>query len=231
MKLNIPIFVFGLIGFLICLVLGMETRWGSAIRLPLPQSQTVSPSPPILLANRFVADEAIVSDAILGQPIFVPTRSPAPRATVTESAAVAPSVKGLYALTGTAIVGETRLAFLRQSKDNKPMTVRVGSYLQGKRVTEITDNRVVLSENNETETLILVLPPPTARKATPPAATAPRVAAQPSSPQPVPPLPATDAAPMNPTPPTAEPPTLEQPPAITGQYRPSRIPRATDTQP
>ncbi|MDR1529791.1 MAG: hypothetical protein LBS40_05270 [Burkholderiales bacterium] len=140
---------------LLLLVLGWQTGFGTSIRKSPPEI-SLPPAAPVevSLMPEFKPDDLAVMKETATRPVFVPTREPAPPA---ETTADAPRSieRGMYTLTGTAIVGETRLAFLRTVKDGKALTVRVGDTVNGMNVVEVTEGRVKLAKGNEEEELFL----------------------------------------------------------------------------
>ena len=91
--------------------------------------------------------------------------------------------KDQFILRGTTVVAEGKFAFLLEKAGNRSHVVAEGKEINGIMVKEVTTERVVLGQYDETEVLVLksIKPPP---RAPAPPAVAPGVAAPPAGPRP-----------------------------------------------
>lgn len=155
MSLNILGKVAAALAVLLLLVLGWETGFGTALR-KAPAEIKLPPAAPVevTLMPEFKPDNLATMKETAERPLFVPTRAPAPPAEAAPEAAKNVE-RGVYMLTGTAIVGDMRIAFLRTIKDGKPLTVRVGDKVDGMDVVEVTENHIKLGAGDNTEELEL----------------------------------------------------------------------------
>ncbi len=160
----------------------------------------------------------------VARPLFIATRRPAPEAPAVQGGAM---VKGQFILQGVTIVGETRIALLREKSSGRTHRVERGKDINGITLASVDPDRVVLAQGPDREEVVL-----TVQKGPPPAPTT-LPAAGPSAPLPVPgpvapplanpisaPHAVTGAGPFlppgfNPTPAPAQPPT--PPAAAPGQ--------------
>lgn len=179
-----------LLGFAaLAAVIGWETDWGrQPTRSPaLPDVLPPAPVAVALLPEYKVEAGVDERRETVERPVFVPTRRPAPPpAPVVPEAAKPRMQKGQFVLTGTAVVDQKSIAFLRESTGGKSRTVRVGETINGVTVAEVKPDRVRLTLGDDSEELILKVaagPKTTvqpAQAAAPPAAVAPPVPGAPA---------------------------------------------------
>jgi general secretion pathway protein N len=100
------------------------------------------------------------------RPLFLPTRRPAPEATVQEKKAF---VQGQFVLQGVTVAGDTRIALLREKSSGRIHRVERGREVNGIQVVEIQPEAVTLAQGGEREVLSLQVQRPTG-----PAAAAPQ---------------------------------------------------------
>lgn len=135
--------------------IGLETDWGRRMQWPVKEIAETPPefTKPVL-SEPFRLPEPDQYLAIATRPIFVVTRRPAPPAPVAE--APKPSMKkDQFVLMGTAIVGQSKLAFLVEKAGNKRQVVAEGNEINGIMVKTITADQVVLSQHDDKEVLVL----------------------------------------------------------------------------
>jgi hypothetical protein len=161
-------------------IIGWETGWGGRI-LPAPgPGPAPKPQPVALALLPDYAIEGVVAGSreTVERPAFVPTRRPAPAPV--QEVPKPRMARNQFTLTGTAVVDQKQIAFLREIQGGKARTVRAGETINGVTVTEIKPDRVKLSMGDETEELVLkvasgprqtIQPPAVA--AAPPPGTAP----------------------------------------------------------
>jgi hypothetical protein len=144
----------GLLALMLLGTLVWEAERGRKLRKQPPASVVAANPLEITLLPEFKISALQERKETVDRPLFVPTRRPAPQ---TDAAEKEPSriERGLFVLSGTALQGQTRIAFLRNAKDNKPKTVRVGDVVEGMNVAVITTDKVVLTAGGQEEELLL----------------------------------------------------------------------------
>ncbi len=157
---------------LLLVVLGIEAAMGVRLR------ESLMPTAPVKAAAVDARLLPPVPDAPAEQlypetgsrPLFTPTRRPAPAAE-----AVGALVKGQFVLHGVTIVGETRIAMLREKTGAKIYRVEKGrEVLNGVTVADVEPDKVTLRLGGDSEVVALVVQrPPGAPGATSPTAAAP----------------------------------------------------------
>lgn len=155
--------------------IGLETDWGRQLekQLPIIVAPPADFSPP-RLTEPFRLPPPDHFLGITERPIFVATRRPPPIPLPAEPPK--PSMKkGQFALLGTMIVPDGKFAILLEKSGNKSRTVPEGKEINGITVKSVTPDRVVLSQNDDTEVLVLKT------AVAPKAATAPVPASSPAA--------------------------------------------------
>jgi hypothetical protein len=180
-------------------IIGWETGWGQRI---VPAAQSASP-PPVtvsLLPEYTIEGSAASRRETIERPAFVPTRRPAPLPATAE-APKPKMARGQFTLTGTAVVDQKQIAFLRENAGGKARSVRAGETINGLTVAEIKVDRVKLVQGDESEDLLLKVAagPRTTIQPPQPGAVPPAQTGQPGQPvKPVPGAPPVAAAPAHP---------------------------------
>lgn len=153
---------------------GVEMDWGRQLTWPLPAVV----APPAEFTRPALSEPFSLPppDQLIGiteRPIFIVTRRPPPVPPPAEPPK--PSMKkDQFTLMGTTIVGEGKFAFLLEKSSNKTRVVAEGKEINGIMVKSVTADQVVLSQNDDTEVLVLKTSAAPAQSAsTQPAATAP----------------------------------------------------------
>lgn len=152
--------------------IGQETDWGKRWQYPIadasPAPATFS-KPTLSDPYRLPAADDFLEIAM--RPLFVPTRRPAPAAPPPEPPK--PSmIKDQFTLSGITVTPGGKFAFLIEKAGNKPRVVSEGREINGIRIKEIAADRVVLSQYDDTEILVLktgkgsATPPPAPTGAT-----------------------------------------------------------------
>ncbi len=163
--------------------IGLETDWGRRMQWPVKEIVETPPEfPKPALAEPFRLPPPDQLLDITVRPIFVAIRRPVPLAPPPEPPK--PSMKkDQFILRGTTVVAEGKFAFLLEKAGNRSHVVAEGKEINGIMVKEVTTERVVLGQYDETEVLVLksIKPPP---RAPAPPAVAPGVAAPPAGPRP-----------------------------------------------
>jgi hypothetical protein len=140
---------------------GFESEWSLQAQRPVTQIAETPPvfAKPVLAEPFHLADPDQFLDITL-RPLFVVTRRPPP---VVQTADSKSSMKkDQFILLGTTIVAEDKFAFLLEKAGNKSRVVAVGKEINGIMVKEVAADRVVLSQYDDTEVLLLKMnrPPP-----------------------------------------------------------------------
>jgi hypothetical protein len=176
----------GAIALVLLAVIGLETGWGTRIRPPLPADP--APRAAALDAKLLPPVTAIPAEQAYPEtgtrPLFTPTRRPAPQATVAGNLA-----KGQFVLHGVTIVGDQRIAFLKEKSSGKTHRAERGRDVNGISVAEIEPDKVTLKVGEDLEVLPLsvqktgagaaVATAPAGPFASPPAAAAPEASPAP----------------------------------------------------
>lgn len=134
--------------------LGLETDWGRQLERPVTQFAETPPvfAKPVLAEPFQLAGPDQFPDITL-RPLFIVTRQPAP---VAPTADGKPSMKkDQFILLGTTIVAEDKFAFLLEKAGNKSRVVAVGKEINGIMVKDVAADRVVLSQYDDREVLLL----------------------------------------------------------------------------
>jgi hypothetical protein len=135
--------------------IGLETDWGRKTRWPVPEDASAVPkfTGPVLAETFHLPSPDEFRD-ITQRPAFIVTRRPAPAAPPPEPPK--PSMqKGQFVLMGTTVVADGKFAFLLEKAGNKSRVVAEGKEINGIMVKEVTAERVVLSQYDDTEVLTL----------------------------------------------------------------------------
>jgi hypothetical protein len=142
----------------VAVLIGWETDWGRQLtRAPVvPEVAAPAPVTLALLPDYRVQDGGESRQQTVERPVFVPTRRPAPPAVPAAQEAAKPRMqKGQFVLTGTAVVEQKSVAFLRESAGGKSRSVRVGETINGLLVAEVKPDRVRLTMGEDSEELLL----------------------------------------------------------------------------
>lgn len=136
--------------------LGYETDWGRGVAHDMPAPAAVAPQPvAVALLPEYRIDGGIEArKETVDRVLFNPTRRPAPPALQT-AGSKSGMQQGLYALTGTTVVGNVATAFLRELKGGKSHTVHQGDTLNGVVVAEVKPDHVRLRQGDDVEDLQL----------------------------------------------------------------------------
>ncbi|HEX6137697.1 MAG TPA: hypothetical protein VF059_08565, partial [Casimicrobiaceae bacterium] len=159
-------------------LIGWETDWGHALKREPALDTNVSAQPVnVTLLPEYTIDGGIESRRETAErTLFNPTRRPAPP----QQAAAAESAfpRGHFVLTGTMIVDQKVLAFLREVNGGRSRRVTQGETISGVMVAEVRPDRVKLTRGGEFEELTLKVAPG------PKTTIQPQMAAAPPAPQP-----------------------------------------------
>ncbi len=125
---------------------------GTPEATPAPAAQPYSLA---LLPEYPAGASAAAKTDVVDRTLFNPTRRPAPPAAAVAETAKPKMQKGQFALSGTMMIDNVVMAFLRESPGGKSRKVRQGENLNGMIVAEIKPDRVRLTLGEESEELML----------------------------------------------------------------------------
>ena len=140
---------------LLAIIVGVELGFGTRLRSAVESAPRKAPLaeakllPPIAAV---VPEEAYPET--IGRPLFTPTRRPAPEAPVAAQKAFK---RDQFVLQGVIVVGDNRVAMLREKASGRIHRVERGKEVNGITVFEIEPESVTLGEGGERETLALVV--------------------------------------------------------------------------
>lgn len=164
------VFVFALL-----VAIGIEIDWGRRVTKPVPQSKL--PETKLMLAKlqREFGLQPLdpTYSAMVERPLFVPTRRPPPP----PPPVVPPKPamrKGQFSLVGVILTKDKKLAFLREVATGKVTRVEEGKEINGILVASMEKEKVVLTQWDDREEIILKIQPmpkmPATAQAVPPVA-------------------------------------------------------------
>jgi len=139
----------------IAALVGWETEWGHALkRVPaLDPNVAAQPVPVALLPEFRIEGGADSRRETVERTLFNPTRRPAPPQT---SAGAKPAIQpGQFVLTGTTVVDNKAMAFLREVNGGRSRRVQQGETINGMLVAEVRRDRVKLTAGESAEELTL----------------------------------------------------------------------------
>jgi hypothetical protein len=152
--------VLAALAILLGVVIGVEGEFGASVGSvvrPGAASRAVVTDAKLLPPLIAIAPEVAYPETTT-RPVFTPTRRPAPEA----PAAVAQPTfqKGQFVLQGVIVVGESRVAMLREKSSGRIIRVERGREVNGIKVVEIQPETVTLSLGSEEEKLSLSVQKP-----------------------------------------------------------------------
>lgn len=135
--------------------IGIETKWGRQVQWPVAETAEKPPEfAKPALAGPFRLPPPDQFSQMTARPIFIVTRRPTPVPPPPEPPK--PSMKkDQFILMGTTVAGETKIAFLLEKAGNKSRVVVEGKEINGITVKEVAADRIVLSQFEDTEVLVL----------------------------------------------------------------------------
>jgi hypothetical protein len=141
-------------------LIGWQTDWGRQLRRApvVPEAAPPAPVAVALLPDYRIEGGLEARQQTVERPVFVPTRRPAPPPLPVAQEAAKPRMqKGQFVLTGTAVVDQKSIAFLREAAGGKSRSVRVGETVNGLTVADVKPDRVRLTLGDESEDLVLAV--------------------------------------------------------------------------
>jgi general secretion pathway protein N len=187
--------VLSALAIILAVVIGVEGEFGASVDSVMrtgAAKRGMGADAKLLPALIAVAPEVAYPETA-ARPLFTPTRRPAPEAPANAQSTFQ---KGQFVLQGVIVVGDNRVAMLREKSSGRVIRIERGHEVNGIKVTEIQPEAVTLAQGSEEERLTLSVqkapalpgvPPPAAVSQGPFAVTPP-----PGAPAaaPVPPVPA-----------------------------------------
>lgn len=146
--------VLSALAILLAVVLGVEGEFGASVGSvirPGAASRAVAADAKLLPPIIAIAPEVAYPETT-ARPIFTPTRRPAPEA---PAAAQSTFQKGQFVLQGVIVVGDNRVAMLREKSSGRVIRIERGREVNGLKVVEIQPETVTLSLGSEEEKLSL----------------------------------------------------------------------------
>ena len=138
------------------IVIGLELGFGTGLRSALSTSspRKAAPAEAKLLPPVVATAPEQAYPETAARPLFTPTRRPAP-----EAAAVAQTTfkRDQFVLQGVTIVGDNRIALLREKANGRVHRVERGKEVNGIKVVEIQPEVVTLALGGEQEVLALTV--------------------------------------------------------------------------
>lgn len=224
--------VLSALAILLAVVLGVEGEFGASVGSvvrPGAASRAVAADAKLLPPLIAIAPEVAYPETA-ERPVFTPTRRPAPEAPAAQST----FQKGQFVLQGVIVVGDNRVAMLREKSSGRVIRIERGREVNGIKVVEIQPETVTLSLGSEEEKLSLSVQKPApgtlavAPQGGPFVSTAPAAAA-PATPPAAPPLATVTPFGRTPTMPGVAQPNAAQPNAAQPAATPNPNPAARVT--
>lgn len=145
--------VLSALAILLAVVLGVEGEFGASVGSvvrPGAASRAVAADAKLLPPLIAIAPEVAYPETT-ERPVFTPTRRPAPEAPAAQST----FQKGQFVLQGVIVVGDNRVAMLREKSSGRVIRIERGREVNGIKVVEIQPETVTLSLGSEEEKLSL----------------------------------------------------------------------------
>ena len=139
----------GAAALLLLLALGLETATLAPGVAHVP-ARRATPFEAKLLPSVATAEPERLYPEMTARPLFIPTRRPAPQA-----AAASAFTRGQYVLQGVIVVGDNRVALLKEKASGRVHRIEKGKELNGVKVADIAPESVTLGEGAEQEVLSL----------------------------------------------------------------------------
>ena len=156
----------GIVAALLLVVLALEYGAGNALRERLGASGA---SRPAVVETKLLPPMPVVNPDVeyaetAARPLFIATRRPAPAAA--QASATPVMNKGQFTLTGVTIVGDTKIALLREKSSGRVVRVEQGKDVNGITVAKIEPEKVTLTQGGDEEVVAMLVskgaPPPNA---------------------------------------------------------------------
>jgi general secretion pathway protein N len=146
--------VLAALAILLAVVIGAEGEFGASVGSvvrPGAAKRAVATDAKLLPPLIAIAPEQAYPETV-ARPLFTPTRRPAPEAPVVAQPTFQ---RGQFVLQGVIVVGDNRVAMLREKSSGRIIRVERGREVNGIKVAEIQPETVTLSLGSEEEKLSL----------------------------------------------------------------------------
>ena len=142
------------VALLLVIVVGAEAVFGPGPRsvLAAVEHRKVVPADAKLLPSLAIAAPEQAYPDSVARSLFLPTRRPAPEAPVSAQGVIP---KGQYILQGVIVVGDNRIAMVREKSNGRIHRIERGKDFNGLKVIEIERESVTLAQGNDQEKLLL----------------------------------------------------------------------------
>ena len=146
---------------LLAIVIGVEVKFGATLRDAMrpASARPALPTDAKLLPPLVATAVEQAYPETIARPLFTPTRRPAPELA---AAPVSTFQRGQFVLAGVIIVGDNRIAMLREKSNGRIYRVERGKEVNGIKVAEIQREQVTLAQGAEQEVLTLSVQRPAA---------------------------------------------------------------------
>lgn len=158
----------GIVATVLLVVLALEYGAGGTLRERLGASGA---SRPAVVETKLLPPMPVVNPEVeyaemAARPLFIATRRPAPAAA---QASAAPAMnKGQFTLTGVTIVGDTKIALLREKSSGRVVRVEQGRDVNGITVAKIEPEKVTLTQGGDEEVVGMLVAKGAPQAAAPP---------------------------------------------------------------
>ncbi|HLX23297.1 MAG TPA: hypothetical protein VKR38_08140 [Usitatibacter sp.] len=160
MRTNPLVALMGLVAVVLAVAIGLEIAFATNLKTALEEREGrrgVPADAKLLPALANIGAEQAYPETV-ARPLFIPTRRPAPEAPAVAQGALQ---RGQYVLQGTIVVGDNRVAMVREKSTGKVIRIERGKDFNGMKVVSIDKEAVTLGVGNDEEKLMLnVIKPP-----------------------------------------------------------------------
>ena len=147
------------VALMLAVAIGLEAVFGSSVTSALDSAgrKRAVPAEAKLLPPLAAISPEQAYPETAARPLFLPTRRPAPEAPASAQGALQ---KGQYILQGVIIVGDNRIAMLREKSSGHIHRVEQGKEVNGIKVVAIERDNVTLASGSDEEKLPLTVQKP-----------------------------------------------------------------------
>ncbi len=167
MRTNPLLALTALVGVVLAIAIGLEIAFATNLKTALAEHEGrrgVPADAKLLPSLSNIGVEQAYPETV-ARPLFIPTRRPAPEAPAAAQGALQ---RGQYVLQGTFVVGDSRIAIVREKSSGKAIRIERGKDFNGMKVVAIEKEAVTLGVGNDEEKLVLnVIKPPAPATGTP----------------------------------------------------------------
>jgi hypothetical protein len=146
--------VLAVVAAILAAVIGFELALGTTSARSSAGTKRPAPAEVKLLPAVVASAPEQAYPEMAARPLFTPTRRPAPEAPAAQASAM---VKGQFTLQGVTIVGDTRIALLREKSSGRTHRVERGRDVNGMTLASVDADRVVLAQGADREELVLMV--------------------------------------------------------------------------